>query len=148
MTKVQDTGAPKGTSAAQLRHDIDELRSELAALRAELAREVRTERLVVVHPDDGRELVATTVLAEAVTLTVQWEPDEAAVMIGSDHESAEGPGAWLIVTSGQNTVADLTAVPVAGGGHYGSMYLEREDAQGLVETGVRLDGRAAAKSVR
>jgi hypothetical protein len=46
------------------------LRTEIAAMRKEL----RTERLVVVHPDDGRELVYTDVSTAGVVLTVAYVP--------------------------------------------------------------------------
>ena len=58
----------------ELRNEVDDLRRNIELLRAELAYEVRTERLVVVHPVDGRELITTTLLARSVTLNVSWLP--------------------------------------------------------------------------
>ena len=44
---------------------------ELLAMRKEL----RTERLVVVHPDDGRELITTDLLPSSIALRVAWLPE-------------------------------------------------------------------------
>ena len=52
--------------------ELLDLRSEIVQLRADLAREVRTERLAVIHPDDGRELISTKVLANSISLRVAW----------------------------------------------------------------------------
>lgn len=50
---------------------------EIAELRASLAKEIRTESLVVVHPDDGRELIYTDRLADSIALRLNWLTDPA-----------------------------------------------------------------------
>jgi hypothetical protein len=60
-----------------LRAELDGLRAELDGLRTELATEVRTERIAVVHPDDGRELIYTDRLPDSIALNVGWLPVDA-----------------------------------------------------------------------
>jgi hypothetical protein len=56
----------------ELNLEVSELRTDNESLRASLAKEVRTERLAIVHPDDGRELVYTEVLGGSISLNVQF----------------------------------------------------------------------------
>ena len=61
--------------------EIGRLHAELAEFRAELAREVRTQRLAVVEPVVGRELLYTTVGDDGLSLRVEWLPDQCYVAI-------------------------------------------------------------------
>jgi hypothetical protein len=98
----------------QLRGEVDELRAIVDGLRAELAREVRTERLVVVHPEDGRELVATRVLDGSVTLQVRWDEQAPQVSIGAGAEDDEL--AWVAIEDASGMqLAELGTTTVEAG---------------------------------
>ena len=71
------TGDSPAPTIKALVFNVRLLAAELVAMR----RELRTERLVVVHPDDGRELVYTEVLGSSVSLNVQFYEE------GHDHHS-------------------------------------------------------------
>lgn len=59
-----------------LSHEVGRLQKEFSDLRADLATEVRTQRLAVVHPIDGRELIYTHTAADGIALQAQWHPDQ------------------------------------------------------------------------
>ena len=72
----------------QLNAELDQLRNEIEELRVSLARELRTERLVIVHPVDGRELITTRVLGDSVSLNVEWMRDVASVALSSGYDDS------------------------------------------------------------
>lgn len=96
----------------QLRQEVVDLRLNIELLRAELAREVRTERLVVVHPDDGRALIATEVRTGSVALQVAWLPAsdprhaDAALVSGVDEEG-DATGTADIYVGSPNAMGQL-----------------------------------------
>lgn len=79
--------------------ELLELRATVDQLRASLAKEIRTERLVVVHPDDGRELVHTERLPGSIALKVNWLPEGVETHGSVDLVSAEeGGGSYSTVS--------------------------------------------------
>ena len=74
-----------GHGYAKLDQAGDELAEFVQAICGELLamrKELRTERLVVTHPEDGRELISTTVLPESISLDVHFRE------VGHDHLSS------------------------------------------------------------
>jgi hypothetical protein len=107
------------SEAEHLHREIVELRAELEQLKASLAREVRTERLSVVHPDDGREVVYTTRRDESISLDVCWRSDEPgfpSVQVSSGRESMNGGDCGLVMMVGGDSVLDLYAQRDDGNG--------------------------------
>lgn len=99
------------------------LRTDNEALRKSLAKEVRTERLAVVHPDDGRELVWTDVLPECVSLTVSWLPLDArncasaAIVSARDGDADQSTETADIYVSGAGNIsAKLSTIVRNDGG--------------------------------
>jgi hypothetical protein len=89
-----------------------ELRAEFEQLKASLRREVRTERLVVEHPTDGRELIRSDRFGDAITWRVQWALDSdptatSAVMHSGDEQVARGGEASVYVTAGDDIQATM-----------------------------------------
>lgn len=94
-----------------LSNEVVVLQNEAEMLRDRLAKEVRTERLVVVHPDDGRELIYTNVLADSVAIVVDWQPDDEESAHASLISGEElGGEAALSLGAGGNVAASLMVV--------------------------------------
>lgn len=72
------TAGLEPSEAEHLHREIVALRGELAQLRADLATEIRTERLTVVHPHDGRELLHTLTNDGMFSLRLNWSADDGA----------------------------------------------------------------------
>lgn len=134
----------------QLRNEVAALRLNIELLRAELAREVRTESLVVVHPDDGHELITTKVRATSVSLQVAWLPSSdpryaSAVLTAGVDEEGDTTGTADVYVAGPNTCGQLmcTNRTLEQGSHsvgeYTSLSLEsdkwRDAALGKPEVG-------------
>ncbi len=96
----------------QLQAEVVALSAALHEIRSDLAHEVRTERIVVVHPDDGRELIHTELLANAVSLSVTWlpvtDPRFSQATLSSGNES--GGEAYVTVTAAGELLGTFSAV--------------------------------------
>jgi hypothetical protein len=77
---------------ARLLRELEALREEFEALRSDLAREVRTARLVVLD-DDGAERIATTVTGSASVVEI----------LGPERGPGEPAHIALAASSGDNT---------------------------------------------
>ncbi len=99
---------------ARLHAEVVALAAALDEIRSDLAREVRTERIVVVHPDDGRELIQTELLANAVSLSLTWlpadDPRYSKAALSSGDES--GGEAHVTVTAAGELLGVFSAVTV------------------------------------
>lgn len=103
------TPEPAGSaSTEQLRREVAELRHELALLREDLRREVRTERLAVVDPVDGRELVWTETRPASAGLHVRWD-DAAECALVAGRESDNPGDATLSLSAGEEIAVMLSA---------------------------------------
>lgn len=127
--EITPTTAPPHVTIDQLRREVAELRHELAVLREDLAREVRTGRLVVAHPD-GREMIHTIVDDETVTLYVGERTGTSPFCELSATRMLDTSDASVAVIAGGDVVAHLVGIGYANesdGRGYGAMHLR--DAQ-------------------
>lgn len=109
----------------ELLAEIQALRAELDGLRAELRTEIRTERLTVVHPADGRRLVWTELLSNSVALNVQWgEGDDKPYAALGAGDEVDGES-WVVATNGYK----ICAVMGAGVGQPGTLELDPAGAE-------------------
>lgn len=106
--------------------ELLKLRVDHATLVGSLAKEVRTERLAVVHPDDGRELISTTVLPESVALHVKWlsedDPLYAEIGLTAGTATSDNQGdADIYVAAGEGEIVGMLSATttVEGGIHVG-----------------------------
>lgn len=125
---------PAGSaSTEQLRREVAELRHELALLREDLRREVRTERLAVVDPVDGRELVWTDRSDSAIVVRVSragnlpgWSGTVVSLL--SSDELDDGHGAVYLSTGGNiAAILEAYAAQVDGERGDGRAFLALED---------------------
>ncbi|MCU1359097.1 MAG: hypothetical protein JWN99_386 [Ilumatobacteraceae bacterium] len=133
------TAAVEPTVAEFLHREIVAVRAELAELRAGLQHEVRTQRLVVIHPDDGRELVYTHRLPDSIGLKVCWHDDDPqfpSVAMMSGCESDDLCDAGLSVIVGGNSAAWIGGVHRNDGHAHGDMTVTSTDADGRHDTAV------------
>ncbi len=94
-------------SESSFREELDLLRAELVAFRAETAREVRTRRLVV--DEVGAERICTDLNGGCAELSVQWQSadgNEARAVVGA-HTVDEIAKAKAVLARASSLLADI-----------------------------------------
>ena len=118
--------------------ELLEVRSQLRELRANLAKEIRTERLAVVHPDDGRELISTKVLPNSISLRVAW---------GSTADAETG----LVSAAESGDDVSTADVYVGGGGNVQGMMpvvVDRSDGSENMRADLSLETEGDKSALR